>query len=312
MYHVYNRVARGEPVLRDGGEAERFVELLREVVKRDGLTVFAWCIMSNHYHMAVRTGPVTLDRPMKSLHQRFTHQFNARNRVFGPLWQGRYRAKLIEDQRNFDQLLVYIHLNPVVAKVVDDPYEYQWSGHREVVGRTKAPIVDVDEVLQLFGRTRRSARAAYVRALKGAVTEEWIGEAPGRLPWWRLGRPPATEEEDPIVTVRARRGRKEPDDAADRPEMSVNAFLERGADWLGVEMEDLAGRGQRQEVVRARELLATLGVERYGIQVKALAEILGKHQVTGSVWVRRGIERCRQDRDFRAKYERLDKALRPQ
>lgn len=105
MYHVYNRVTRGEPVLDGGGETERFVELLREVVERDGLTVFAWCIMSNHYHMAVRSGSITLDRSMKSLHQRFTRQFNARREFFGPLWQGRYRAKLIDDQRYFDQLL---------------------------------------------------------------------------------------------------------------------------------------------------------------------------------------------------------------
>jgi REP element-mobilizing transposase RayT len=312
MYHVYNRVARGQPVLEDGGEAERFVELLREVVERDGLTVFAWCVMSHHYHLAVRTGSITLDRPMKSLQQRYSHQFNATNRFFGPLWQGRYRAKLIDDQSYFDQLLVYIHLNPVAAGLVSDPYEYRWSGHREIVGRTSAPIVDVDEVLQLFGRTRRSARARYVRAVKGAVAEEWIGEAPGKLPWWRLGRPPAKELEDPIATVRAKRGREVSVGLADRPRMSVNAFLEKGADWLEVEMEDLAGRGQRQEVVRARELLATLAVERYGFQVKALAETLGKHAVTGSVWVRRGVQRCREDPAFRAKYERLDKALRRQ
>ena len=60
------------------------------------------------------------------------------------------------------------------------------------------------------------------------------------------------------------------------------AFLEKGADRLEVEMEDLAGRGQQEDLVRARLLLATLGVERYGIQVKALAATLGKHQVTGS------------------------------
>jgi putative transposase len=178
-------------VLLDGGEAERFVELLRKVVERDGMTVFAWCVMSNHYNLAVRTGSVTLGRPMKSLHQRFTHQYNARKGFFGPLWQGRYRAKLIDDQRYFDQLLVYIHLNPVAAGLVCDPYEYRWSGHREILGRPRAPIVDVDEVLQLFGGMRQSARAGYVRTPKGAVSQEWIGEAPGKLPWWRLGRPPA-------------------------------------------------------------------------------------------------------------------------
>jgi putative transposase len=67
---VYNRVGRGERVFDRGEEAEAFVSLLREVVERDGLTVFAWCVMSNHYHLALRTGVIGLDRPMRSLQQR--------------------------------------------------------------------------------------------------------------------------------------------------------------------------------------------------------------------------------------------------
>jgi REP element-mobilizing transposase RayT len=208
IYHVCNRLARGEQVFAAEDEAARFVELLREVVRRDEVTVFAWCLMSNHYHVALRTGVVPLDRPMRSLQQRVTRGVNARRRVFGPLWQGRYRAKLVDDQRYLDALLVYIHLNPVTAGLVDDPAEHPWSGHRELVGMERDPVVDVDEVLRVFGTTRRGARSAYVRRLKVAVEEEWIGEAPGRLPWWRLGRPPKSEDEDPGDAVRARRARE--------------------------------------------------------------------------------------------------------
>ena len=56
IYHVYNRIGRGERVFDEETEASAFVSLLRDVVERDGLTVFAWCLMSNHYHLAVRTG----------------------------------------------------------------------------------------------------------------------------------------------------------------------------------------------------------------------------------------------------------------
>jgi len=150
--------------------------LLREVKERDGLVVFAWALMSNHFHIALRTGEVPLARSMKSLQQRVTRGYNVRHRVFGPLWQGRYRAKLVEDQRYLDGLLAYIHLNPVSAGVVDDPAEYRWSGHREIVGRTRNPITDVDEVLMQFGKTRRSARRSYVRAIKGTVGWRGAGE----------------------------------------------------------------------------------------------------------------------------------------
>ncbi len=67
VYHVYNRIARGEDRFRDERDAERFVDLLREVKQRDELTVFAWCLMSNHYHLAVRTSATPLARSMKSV-----------------------------------------------------------------------------------------------------------------------------------------------------------------------------------------------------------------------------------------------------
>ena len=151
VYHVYNRVGRGEQVFDLEDEAVAFVSLLCEVTRRDGLTVFAWCLMSNHYHLAVRTGVVPLDRPMRSLQQRVTRGVNQRRRVYGPLWQGRYRAKMVEDQRYLDQLLAYIHLNPRLAGMVDDPAEHLWGGHREILGKVKEPIVDVDEVISVRG-----------------------------------------------------------------------------------------------------------------------------------------------------------------
>jgi REP element-mobilizing transposase RayT len=121
VYHGYNRLGRGERVFAQEREAEGFVALLRDVAERDGLPVLAWCLMSNHYYLAVRTGVVSLDRPLRSLQQRVTRGVNVRNRVYGPLWQGRYRSKLVKDQRYLDQLLIYIHLNPLQAGIVDDP-----------------------------------------------------------------------------------------------------------------------------------------------------------------------------------------------
>ncbi len=186
VYNVYNKVSRGEMILGEEGEAARFVTLLKEAMRRDGVSVLAWCVLSSHYHLAVQTGAVSLDRPMRSVQQRFTRQYNARNRVFGPLWQGRYRAKLVEDQRYLDQLLVYVHLNPVAAGLVSDPAEYEWSGHRELVGRTRDPLIDADEVLRLFGGTRWTRRD---RSRLYSRTGSSLGQTSGWL--GRLWRPTA-------------------------------------------------------------------------------------------------------------------------
>jgi len=308
VYHVYNRLGRGERVFDDDDVAAAFVELLREVVGRDSLTVFAWCLMSNHYHLAVQTSTITLDRPMRSLQQRTTRLVNGRRRVYGPLWQGRYKAKLVEGQRYLDQLLVYIHLNPVSAGVVSDPVDYRWCGHREIVQRAKLPIVAVDEVLRLFGSTRRTARARYVRALKGAVNEEWIGESPGRLPWWRLGRPPRGEDEDPEIAVRERR-RWEREGPEWRPRLSAPEMVVRGALELGVDLESLRSRGRSPDVVRARELLAVVGVERYGLLVRDLADALKKSPNGISDTLARGVRLRTEDEPFRRELDGLDRAI---
>jgi REP element-mobilizing transposase RayT len=308
VYHVYNRIGRGERVFDGAEESAAFVELLRRVVSRDGLTVYAWCLMSNHYHLAVRTGEITLDRPMRSLQQGVTRSVNVRRKVFGPLWQGRYRAKLVEDQRYLDQLLIYIHLNPVSAGLMDDPADYPWSGHGEILGRVKKPIVDVDEVLRVFGETRRSARATYVRRLKGAVEAEWIGEAPGRLPWWRLGRPPKGEDEDPeeAVRQRRRRGVEGPDW---RPRLSAEEFAPWAADALHLEMEDLCSRKRSPELVRARELVMALGVEGYGLKVRELAATLKKTPDGMSHALARGVRRRADDERFRRELRKLDRVI---
>ena len=308
LYHVYNRLGRGERVFDDDVDAAEFVRLLREVVDRDGLTVFAWCLMPNHYHLAVRMGGVSLDRPIRSLQYRVTRSVNLRRRVFGPLWQGRYKAKLIGDQRYLDQLLSYIHLNPVSAGLVKDPADHRWSGHRELLGAVRKPIVDTDMVLRVFAKTRRAARAAYVRTIKGLVEEEWIGEDPGRLPWWRLGRPPKGEHEDPEESIRERRRREELGPEW-RPVVEAGDFVARCAREVGVDVNSIRSRNQAQDLVRAREVVMVLGVERYGLRVKDLARAMKKSPDGMSKSLARAVQRRTEDEEFRGWLDRMDQAI---
>jgi len=92
--------------------------------------------------------------------------------------------------------LVYIHLNPVTAGIVERPDDYVWNGHREVVRRFKNPFVDPDELLLAFDETRKAARRAYLSSMRAAVDEDWTNGAPGTLPWWALGRPRKEDRED--------------------------------------------------------------------------------------------------------------------
>ena len=169
LYHVYNRFARGEQVFSDPEEAICFVDRLHETKARAGFSVLAWCLMSNHFHLALRTSAVPLSRTMHYLQNGFSRAFNRRWRRTGPLWQSRYKAKLIEDQAYLVRIVTYIHLNPVRAGLVEQPAEYTLSGHRELMGKIRSPLCDVDEALVVFGETVKTARRAYVSDLKQSM-----------------------------------------------------------------------------------------------------------------------------------------------
>ncbi len=306
IYHVYNRVGGGLTEFGDEELAAEFVTLLRLAMGRDEVAVLAWCLLGNHFHLVVRQGPVPLSRPMKTLQQGVTRARNLRSRVFGPLWQGRFKAKEVVDERYLMQLIAYVHLNPVKAGLAEDVGDYRWSGHLDIVGRRRAPIVAVDDVLLLYGETRRRALRAYRSAMASVVGEEWSGAAPGKLPWWRTGRPTEEERlrrrEDAFVDELGR------STARWRPTYTAVEWLEQACARLGCDPEELRGHGRAPEVVRMRELIGLVGIERFGVKVTDLAEELGKSRGGVSHWYRRGTARRAEHVDFAAAAEALDQA----
>ena len=145
--------------------------------------------------------------------------------------------------------------------------------------------------------------------MRGARGEKWIGEEPGSLPWWRLGRPPKSEFEDPEDSGTKTRRKDADRQMVERPHLTAEEFLQRGVEILGISLDDLAGRSRSPQIARVRELLAVVGVERYGLLVKDLAHQLNKHHVTTSGWVMRGVKRRHEDQATKNEIDRLDQAL---
>jgi len=305
IYHVYNRFARGAEIFAEPEEAIEFIEILRKARNRDSLRIYAWTLMSNHYHLAVRTGPVPLSRTMGYVQARFGQGYNRRSRSSGPRWQSRYKARLVEDPIQFDRLVTYIHLNPVQAGVVDDPADYVFSGHRELLRKIKHPLIDVDGVLSLFGDTVGAARRAYVRAMKGAREEEWLGESRGLIPWWVHEVDRRVEPVAPTSWI-DELGRST---GLERPRMDSREFLLRSCELLDITMATLAGAGKGRELSRQRYLIAALGIERWGLTAKPLAEPVGRLPEAVSRWASRGAELRQESDAFSNAYERLDQQL---
>ena len=305
IYHVYCRASRGEAVFADDTEAAAFVDILRRVKSRDDLVIFAWALMSNHYHVALRTVEVPLWRSMASIQGLTTKGFNRRHRVYGPLWQGRYKAKTVDDERYLVQLVAYVHLNPVSAGSVEDPATYEWSGHREIIGKGGHGLVDADEVLTMYGDNRRAARRAYVRSLNTTRATAWVGEGPDQLPWWRPveDEPVAPRDGGVYVDYLGR------STAPDRPRLPVEEYLTRAARALGVEVDELAGRRRDPKLRELRELVVVLGVEKYGQRVRDIAGELEKNPGSVSRWVTAAAERRSSDPDFARRLRDLDERI---
>ena len=302
VYHVYNRFAHGAEILASSEERERFIDLLDRARRRDGLTVLAWRLMSNHYHPAVRTDPIPLSRTLGFVQASFAQGYNRLSHGSGPLWQSRYKAKLVDDERYLGQLIAYIHLNPVAAGLVIDPADHGASGHRELLGRSPAHLVDVAAALGLFAGTRCDARRVYLATLRGIQEERLPSEAPGRLPWWQ-------PEPDRSPEPAGDRGGERRTRLVDRQRLGAEDLLTRASRHLGIDTRALAGPSEDRAVSRLRYLVAAVGVRLWGVGTMALAEVLGRRADAVTRWVHRGAELRQRDTAFRRAYDELDEAL---
>jgi putative transposase len=154
---VYHVMLRGN----GGQDIYRFYLLLQEGTERYGYRIHAFCLMSNHVHLAIQVGEVPLSRIMQNIGFRFTRWINWRRGSSGHLFQGRFKAILIEADSYLVELCRYIHLNPVRAGMVQSPEDYRWSGHRAYLGREIVSCLTTDWVLAQFGADSIQARRAY-------------------------------------------------------------------------------------------------------------------------------------------------------
>lgn len=150
----------------------RFYLLLQEGTHRFGYRVHAFCLMTNHIHLAVQIGDIPLSRGMQNLSFRYTRWINRRENRTGHLFQGRYKAVLVDGDSYLLELVRYIHLNPVRAGLVENPEEYPWSSHCAYLGRETLPWLTTDWLLAQFGEQLDKAHAAYTTFVFDGLNEE--------------------------------------------------------------------------------------------------------------------------------------------
>ena len=172
VYHVTSRGDRREDIYLDDDDRQEWMAVLSLVCDRFNWVVHAFCQMTNHYHLLVETVDGNLSAGMRQLNGLYTQRFNRRHAQVGHLFQGRYKAILVQKEAHLLELSRYVVLNPVRAKMVSRPEQWRWSSHIAVLDHCAAPDwLDTDWLLGQFGRQRNRARQAYeafVMAGKGA------------------------------------------------------------------------------------------------------------------------------------------------
>jgi REP element-mobilizing transposase RayT len=163
---VTARGDRRESIYEDDADREEFLRLLGDVVGLFNWRCHAWCLMTNHYHLVVETPDANLSKGMRQLNGVFTQWSNRRHRRSGHLFQGRFKAVLVDADSYLLELTRYVVLNPVRAHRVNRAGDWPWSSYRATTGDAEAPAwLETDGLLAQFG-SRRSRAVAGVRAVR--------------------------------------------------------------------------------------------------------------------------------------------------
>ena len=154
FYHVTSRGNEKRDIFRSSQDRRKFLSYMESSVVRYGAIMHVWCLMSNHYHLLIETPAGNLSQIMRHINGAYTTYFNVKRKRAGHLFQGRYKAILIDANSYATELSRYIHLNPVRAGMVERPEDYPWSSYKSYIGKSRVPEWQKTEfILGYFGST---------------------------------------------------------------------------------------------------------------------------------------------------------------
>jgi REP element-mobilizing transposase RayT len=179
LYHVTSRGDGREDIYRGDGDRQMFLSLLADVCERFNWWGHAYCLMTNHYHLLMETPDANLAKGMRQLNGVYTQRFNDVHGRCGHVFQGRYKAIIVQKEAYLTELARHIVLNPVRAGMVSRPEDWPWSSYRATTGEAVCPEwLRQYWLLSAFGATEQAAIASYRR-----FVADGIGQAG---PWEQL------------------------------------------------------------------------------------------------------------------------------
>lgn len=293
LHHVMVRGLERRKIFLSRIDREDLLRRFSLILPKAGARLYAWSLLPNHFHLLLRTGSVGLSSVMRKILTGYATSFNRRHWRSGHLFQNRYKSILVEEEAYLLELVRYIHLNPLRAKLVKGGEElgfYPWSGHAALLGRRDYPWQDCRYVLSQMGKSLKGAREAY-----GKFVQEGVGR--GRRPelmggglvrslgGWekvkelRRGRESWAHDERVLGSSEfVESVLREIDGGREKKVLGAKnglAVVLRLAEETGSKMQlsraELMGGSRRRRVVEGRNLVSYVAVHGYGIPLTQVA-----------------------------------------
>ena len=270
VYHVTSRGNARKPIFIDNKDREFFLGTLAQVNKRYHWICHAYCLMNNHYHLVIETPDGNLSKGMRQLNGVYTQAFNRRHNRVGHIFQGRYKAILIQKERHLLEVSRYVVLNPVRAKAVERPEQWKWSSYRGTAGKEEPhSCMTPDWILGQFHKRRGRAEERYREFVRAGIGQKGLWDkVKGQI---ILGEEGFIREMTDYVE-RSRDVREIPR----RQRFAARPGLDTLFRWD-------SGGGKGRVPRRVRE-----AVERYGYNQREVAKFLGVHYSSVSRMLRKG------------------------
>ena len=296
LHHIIGRGIERTKIFRKEEDRKDFINRVAELCQEKALLVYAWALMSNHYHLLVRTGKKPLPESMRRLLTGYVVNFNRRHKRYGHLFQNRYKSIICEDDPYLLELTRYIHLNPFRAGIVSSMKElkkYRWTGHHVIMGKAKSKWQDVETVLAYFGRRREEAMAKYESFIREGIADGRRPELTGgglvrSAGGWaqvkslrRRGIQIASDERvlgsgefiERLIEEAEQREKETLRLTKRIPDLQE--FAKRISEQQGIEKDELMRGSRKREVVKARKIFCQVVVRKGRYSGAEVARFLG-------------------------------------
>jgi putative transposase len=295
LHHVMGRGIERTNIFRTDRDREDFLMRLADLCKAGDLIIYAWSLMSNHFHLLARTGHQPISKSMRKLLTGYVVNFNLRHKRYGHLFQNRYKSIICEDAPYLLELTRYIHLNPLRVGIVGDMKQlngHRWAGHSAIMGRVRRDWQDIDTVLAYFGKGRKAVER-YEQYVKEGISYGRRGEFIGgglirSLGGWsqvlslrRRGIRVASDErilggDEFIQRLMSEAEEREKETLRlSRRVPDLLTLARRIVKGEGIEESELRSGIRKREVVRGRRIFCQLTIRGMGYSGAEVARFLG-------------------------------------